>query len=59
MTQLDPGNRVLVELTTDWSSGNASVHCTIHFSAPDLDSALALVHRATEGAPMLRNPEEG
>ena len=61
MGELDPGNQVLVELTSDWSSGNASVHTTVRFFAPDLNQALALIRRATDGAPMFNppTPEEG
>lgn len=56
----DADHSVLVELTSDWSSGTASVHCTLHFKAYDLDQALALIRRATAGAPILNNPlEEG
>jgi len=56
--QLAPSDLVLVELTGDWSSGTASVHCTVHFQAPSLEQALVMIRRATDGAPMFKNPEE-
>ena len=51
---------VVVTVTGEWKSGQTTMHVALHFSAPSLDEALALVHRATDGAPSFKNPlEEG
>jgi len=53
-------DRVWVSLTGEWTSGPSQVHVTIEFSALTLDEALALIKRATDGAPSFKNPlEEG
>jgi hypothetical protein len=51
---------VVVTLTGEWQSGSSQMHVTINFSAANLDEALVLVKRATDGAPLFKNPlEEG
>ena len=53
---------VEVSVTGEWKSGNSTMHINFHFTAPDLDEALRMVHRATDGAPSFKNPsrpEEG
>lgn len=50
---------VTVVLATETQSGNATVKVSVHFGAASLEEALALIKRATDGAPLLKNPEEG
>jgi hypothetical protein len=50
---------VTVTLTTETQSGNATVKATITFGTADLESALRLIRVATNGAPLLKTPEEG
>lgn len=49
---------VVVSLTSETHSGSATVTVTVTFGAADLDTALALIKRATDGAPLLKTPEE-
>lgn len=58
----EPAITQTVEVTVngEWKSGNSTMHVSLMFTAPDLDEALRMVHRATEGAPSFKNPlEEG
>ena len=51
---------VTVSLKAHWSSGSSEMDVTVNFSAPDLDTALAWIKRATDAAPIFNNPlEEG
>lgn len=51
---------VEVSITGEWKSGNSTMHVNLHFAAANLDEALSMVHRASDGAPSFKNPlEEG
>lgn len=51
---------VAVTVTGEWKSGNSTMHVTLTFAALNLDEALRMVHRASDGAPSFKNPlEEG
>jgi hypothetical protein len=49
-----------ITIVGEWTSGPSQMHVTLNFSAHSLDEALALIKRATDGAPSFKNPlEEG
>lgn len=57
---IHPAEPVVVNLTGEWQSGSSQMQVSIHFNAATLDEALALIRRATDGAPLFKNPlEEG
>jgi hypothetical protein len=50
---------VTVKLVTQTHSGSATVTVDVSFGAASLEEALRLIRVATDGAPMLKSPEEG
>jgi hypothetical protein len=45
---------VVVNMNAQWTSGSSTMSVTISFGATDLADALALIHSATDAAPLFK-----